>query len=151
MVVSMSDLIRYFASGALVLFLSGCMSAGSVQTDFGLKTIVMSPNTSVEVLRMILNDWGDIAEAVYQYRPRECVRENLKIDSITSLGSYQGRERKKYLSLAGITEQKKTIRVLSIGAKDPCLVDPNSSDPAWIVLYVDGAYKVLDDLGIISE
>ena len=143
MVTSMSDLTRYFASGALVLFLSGCVSAGSVQTDFGSKTIFMSPHISVEVLRVILNDWGDIAEAIYQFRPIKCVRENLKIDSIVSLGSYQGRKREKYLSLAGITEQKNTIKVLSIGTKDPCLVDPTSSGPGWIVLYVDGAYKVL--------
>lgn len=150
MVISMSELTRYFASAALALSLSGCVSTSSAQTDFGYKTIFIAPHTSVETFRKFLNDWQDFVEAVYEYRPKQCVLDNLKIDSVTSFGSYQGREREKYLSLAGITDSQETVKVLSIGTNAPCLADPNSSDPAWIVLYADGVYKVMDDF-VISE
>ena len=151
MVIKMHRLIRTFSFSASVLLLTGCVSSGNtseiVQMDTGSKFILIGAN-DVETLRQVLNDWDDIAEAIYQFRPMSCVKESLTLDSIVTLENHVGLQKEKYLTRAGLNDSSEDIKALSIGTEQICIIDPGSSGPAWITLYIDGVYQVIGETSL---
>ena len=176
MVIKMHRLIRTFVFGALILLLAGCASpvkiSGLLWADTGSKEIFMGPNVNMATLRQVLNDWNDIAKAICRYRPMSCMKESLTLDSIVTLGNLFGRQKEEYLTLAGlndsnedikvlsigtsqicisgpgVNDSSKDIRILAIGTSQICIIDPGSSGSAWITLYIDGMYQVIDETSL---
>src|SRR5690625_2521081 len=99
--------LRAGALGILSLLLAGGVSAGSdtasSQNNFGYKTIYIGQDADVKLLRSVLNDWEEIAEAIYRYQPRGCIKDNLTIESIVSVGVYSGAQKIEYLNHADIS------------------------------------------------
>src|SRR5690625_7031787 len=77
--------LRAGALGILSLLLAGCVSAGSdtasSQNNFGYKTIYIGQDADVKLLRSVLNDWEEIAEAIYRYQPRRSEEHTSELQS----------------------------------------------------------------------
>lgn len=133
---------------ALALMAYGTDVGESASSDSSYRSVFLGPNVRMAQLKQVLNDWDKIAQAIYQYQPRECVRNHLTMDSVQSLGVYSGTQRAKYLRIAGVSPESEQYEIVSIGTDQLCVVDPSSSGPAWIILSGGGEYRVLGQTSI---
>ena len=150
-----SDMTRnpiYLMAIAMTLLLCGCKSADVLcepeEFDFvhEVNEIIVDPDTDLEVLRKVMNDWDGIGRSIYDYHQEACTQEDFSIDSISWLETIVGPQRNMYLERAGISEPDDETIVLSIGTKLPCLSGTEKHEPDWVILYADDSYTVVDVL-----
>lgn len=94
--------------------------------------IYIGKNTGLKEFGLVLKNWGKIHKAIYEYDPRDCVRDNLNIDSIRTFDKPYS---KQFSDSKG--------KVFTLGTIYPCYKDDSSSDPVWEISEKDGFYTVV--------
>lgn len=107
--------------------------------SFGYKSIVVKTGGGVATLKMVLNDWDSIFKAILAYDSRNCVFDNLTIESINAVGEYDGPNEEVFW--AGINADNSTI--ILIGTDEFCQKDESTSGPEWVVVKTSNSYSVV--------